>query len=592
MKKILILLLGVSLFSACVKDTSAYVAQEKEDVQVDPESGETGEDPEIGPNDLRPGINLVTLDVEENGTIVKRRFKYYLPASVTSSKPVSLIFNFHGSYTYPEGSLAPDPLAGVNQNDALNQLAARENCITVFPAGEVLAEAVNWQNSEKHLPFVDAMLDYFSTKNPAYDIDRVYTCGHSSGAIFSFYLAFARSEVFAAAVPVSGQMALTGQTVFPQTVVPIRAFNGTTDDAVIYTAALNNITIWAEKIAGYYPINAVKLDTLTIEGYKDMARMVWHGGPGDIEFFSVLDEGHGVNWSRIMSFMWEFMSSHVRNQGEPVLFVNASVNEIALFEGETTTFNYSCTSGAAIEFVDAPAGWQIVRDNNTIQITAPAFSDNVAIKGAFDIKATLDGRSASTTVWYELKTPVLHFTVGDVYYNASNEPVGVVVWVNPRNVREAKIICLEWPENNNYANTTYGALGMAFDTPDRNDGEGNTAKIAAYNATLDTPLTPLGSGMIWAATYSYKGVSGWYLPAVDELAAIYPFKTVIAAKLNEIGARPLANVDYYSSTTQLNGSGGKLIYYCNFNTGATATSTNTAESPGYVYVRAFKKVTW
>ena len=78
------------------------------------------------------------------------------------------------------------------------------------------------------------------------DVDRIYTCSHSSGAIFSFALALNRSDVFAAAVPVSGQMALHLILIL-QGWFPNRAFNGKDDATVVYSAALNNINIWANK---------------------------------------------------------------------------------------------------------------------------------------------------------------------------------------------------------------------------------------------------------------------------------------------------------------------------------------------------------
>ena len=68
-----------------------------------------------------------------------------------------------------------------------------------------------------------------------------------------------------------------------------------------------------------------------------------------------------------------------------------------------------------------------------------------------------------------------------------------------------------------YGNLYYGSgLGNDFDTPDEYDGEGNTAAMIARKNALGLSLNSSNSAFVWAAEYSYKGVDGWYLPAVKE----------------------------------------------------------------------------
>ena len=263
-------------------------------------------DPPLPANSLAFGVNLVTLKIKIDEQETERRFKYFLPTNIDTKKPISLIFEFHGSY--PKNQ---DPMNDVSTTSTISRLASQENCIAVFPAGVESFETINWLESEKHLPFVDSMIAYFKKATPAIDINRVYTTGHSSGAIFSFELALKRSEVFAAAVPVSGQRALKdGKYQKPLRVVPIRAFNGTNDDAVQYKAALNNIGVWAEKIAGYKASDATVSEEKSIPRYKKYTIKKWTGGSADIEFFSIMDEGHGIDWDQILPLMWEFMRDH------------------------------------------------------------------------------------------------------------------------------------------------------------------------------------------------------------------------------------------------------------------------------------------
>ncbi len=614
MKKLLILLLAVSLSWACVEDKSAYLPQQKEDVSVDPPSNEPGGDPILGPDELRPGVSEVTLDVTlTSGEVVKRRFKYYLPASIDPARPISLIFEFHGSWEYEDGQPIPDPIAGIRENHTLNALASKENCITIFPAGDVDEEnsVVNWAGDGYHrsLPFVDAILEYMSSKTPRYDENRVYTTGQSSGGIFSYVLAFYRSEAFAAALPRSGQMSLDEMTQFPATVVPTRAFNGVLDDIVVYeTGALPNFTKWAEKVAGYYPANSTDLDTLTVEGYViggvtcQMARRVWRGGSADIELFSLIQEGHGINITRLLDYMWEFMSTHVRNQtAAPALYMNASVNDVTLEEGQSATFNFSLSSDAEFTY-DIPADWNPKVNENTksIRVTAPNdFFTTEHREGNFVLTATRGSETKEFRIPYKLNAPKAYFEVGDVYY-VNFVPVGVVVWVNSKNIREAKIVTLQLPDGN-FADIFYNGsaagnrLGPDFETPSRTDGVGNTAAMMAKNPTLPIPNTARGSLWVSCATLSPEGTSGWYLPAIDELAAIYPYLSRINATLTSLSAPNILANNYYSSTVAISSSPGQKNYhYVDFRTGEEGINTPAVANPefmSYIYGRAFKIVT-
>lgn len=314
MKKFLVYIVAISfVFSyACTKDTSTYATQKKEEVKPADHFEPDGKDSEaVGT--LIPGINKVRMQVSmPDGSTVEREFKYYFPRSINPNKPISLLFNFHGSYTYTAGSPAPDPILNVSLSDPLNKLADSANIVTVWPAGAVETGAVNWQYSEKHIPFVKEMISFFTKSSPAIDPKRVYSCGQSSGAIFSFVLAYEMSEYFAAVTPVSGQMKLPANLVMPKRKVPIRAFNGTADDIVNHAAALSNIKAWAEQIGGYpvkpeLPLQAViKADTYSISPYK------WNGGAVDIELYSVKDAGHGMNWNILAPLMWEFMRKNAQ----------------------------------------------------------------------------------------------------------------------------------------------------------------------------------------------------------------------------------------------------------------------------------------
>ncbi|SMD02229.1 alpha/beta hydrolase family esterase [Pedobacter africanus] len=583
------LLLSLLFLASCVEDKSSYLVQEKKEVKIDGYEVE-GEQPGETEGILLPGLHQIKLKLTTNGLESDRRFTYFMPVSINKSKPISLIFNFHGSY-----NAGVDPLQGISMNHPLSQLAIKENCIVVFPAGEDTGSAVNWQNSAYHLPFVDAMVDYFKTHTPVADVNRIYTCGHSSGAIFSFVLASMRSEVFAAAVPVSGQMKLSASDV-PSRAVPIRAFNGVTDATVVYSAALENIKAWANTIGGYFVSDAMNSDTLKIDNYKSYLTTKWGGGKTDIEFYSIVDEGHGVNWFYIMPLMWEFMNSHPKNRVSTGLYLSSQLKRFDAQEGQTFSSEIRHTEGATVSVVSAPSDWTVTYSNKILTVKAPNDffgSTTINRKGNIKLKVERNGTSAEITLPYTLSAPKTYYEVGDVVYDAAYQPTGIVFWVNPANIKEAKIIALE--------NVTrkFGPVGTTFFTPDYNDGYGNTLALVARNKTLNLGLTAATSAFMYA--YEYKAsagtTTGWYLPAVDELKLADANLAIVNAALAKYGTvLETANSasSYHMSSTVVSQSGKKFYtydYHTNPSFHGYYVVAERSDDTAFISTRPVKKVT-
>lgn len=585
------LLLFLFAFTGCVKDTSVYLSQEKKDVNVD-DYDKDGVTPGGKEGELTPGINLVKLNVEYNGKVTERRFKYFMPVSIDKSRPISLIFDFHGSY-----GAGQDPIASVSLGHPLLQMAIRQNCIIAIPAGEDTGSAVNWQNSEYHFPFVDAMIDFFKNQTPKIDVNRIYTCGHSSGAIFSYVLAFYRSDVFAAAVPVAGQMKLGASDVPPTRAVPIRAFNGKKDETVIATAVVDNITVWANRVAGYFPSNAVDSDTLKIDNYKSYLTKRWNGGKADIELFMIEDEGHNINWTAIMPLMWEFMNTHPKNATTSGLFLYSELRRFDAIEGQSFTSELRYNEGATVSIVSAPSDWTVTLSGNILKVKAPNdffAPTTINRKGDIKIKVQGNGSTAELTLPYTLAAPKTFYEVGDLVYDADFKPMGVVFWVNPANIKEAKIMALE------RALRPFGAIGATFFTPSYTDGHGNTMALIERNNTLTTKLTAANSAFVYA--YEYKAgagkTTGWYLPAVDELKLADANLAAVNKILKEYGAIidvNSASESYQMSSTVLNANGRKTFYTFDFNVnpswhGYYTMGASNDNSPN-VSTRPIKKVT-
>ena len=585
----LLLLIPFLVLFSCMEDESEYSSQEKENVQVDQVTVDTTDtDEELPEGQLVPGLHLVKLKVLQGQDSVERQFKYYMPVSTDASKPISLLFEFHGSYEFEAGEEVPNPISGISETHVLNQKAIKENYIICYPAGwpefqQDSSGAVNWagENYTRSLPFIDAMLKYFTQDNePQVDPNRIYSTGQSSGAILSFSLALHRPEQFAAITPRAGQSASTD---------PFQT--------VVHSAVITNMTKWAEEIGGYFAAD-MQMDSTVFEDYADVTIRYWHGGKADYEIYSLAGIDHNISVSSCADAMFEFQKNHTLDNAATPLFITTSIKEINAQCGETISFKISYTEGATLGMTNTPKGWDVQLQGNEVILKAPAdYFGNIDRKGNITFTVTQGTQApVSCEVSYNLNSPKTYFEVGDIYYNENFDPIGVVVWVNQSNIREAKIISPQKPGQ--YGSILYcgngEGLGLDFQTPDRKNGYQNTQDMLVRNNTFAEPYTADNAAFVWASEYSVAGEKGWYLPAIEELAAANSNLTLINEALTSIGGQALDG-NVYSSTTQVeNGAQKKTFYYYNFKTGAEETKLpydNNSEYLGYIVVRAMKTVT-
>ena len=600
----LLLLIPFLVLFSCMEDESEYSSQEKENVQVDQVTVDTTDtDEELPEGQLVPGLHLVKLKVLQGQDSVERQFKYYMPVSTDASKPISLLFEFHGSYEFEAGEEVPNPISGISETHVLNQKAIKENYIICYPAGwpefqQDSSGAVNWagENYTRSLPFIDAMLKYFTQDNePQVDPNRIYSTGQSSGAILSFSLALHRPEQFAAITPRAGQSASTDP--FPSRAVPVRVFAGEKDQTVVHSAVITNMTKWAEEIGGYFAAD-MQMDSTVFEDYADVTIRYWHGGKADYEIYSLAGIDHNISVSSCADAMFEFQKNHTLDNAATPLFITTSIKEINAQCGETISFKISYTEGATLGMTNTPKGWDVQLQGNEVILKAPAdYFGNIDRKGNITFTVTQGTQApVSCEVSYNLNSPKTYFEVGDIYYNENFDPIGVVVWVNQSNIREAKIISPQKPGQ--YGSILYcgngEGLGLDFQTQDRKNGYQNTQDMLVRNNTFAEPYTADNAAFVWASEYSVAGEKGWYLPAIEELAAANSNLTLINEALTSIGGQALDG-NVYSSTTQVeNGAQKKTFYYYNFKTGAEETKLpydNNSEYLGYIVVRAMKTVT-
>lgn len=132
-----------------------------------------------------------------------RAYRLVVPDSVDASKPVPVVFAFHGAFIDSK-----DLMALYTQFD---RLAAKEGFILVYPNARfgswILLEAF----ATEDIAFYDAL---YAKLGADYNIDakRVYLIGMSNGAIFINMLAALRSTQIAGIAVHSGALGFVGLT--------------------------------------------------------------------------------------------------------------------------------------------------------------------------------------------------------------------------------------------------------------------------------------------------------------------------------------------------------------------------------------------
>lgn len=171
----------------------------------------------------------------------------------------------------------------------------------------------------------------------------------------------------------------------------------------------------------------------------------------------------------------------------------------------------------------------------------------------------------------EIAPPVANLKVGDYYPAGATKATatGVVFWVNPDDATKGKIVSMDEPSST-LIWCTYAANGNLLIRSDT-DGAENTAKVTNDRGYTDE----IYPSIAWCVN---KG-EGWYMPALNELEALY---TVWSADKEGFNAKLNTNIasDKYWASTEDNGS---YQYYVDFNDGS---NENDYKATTFHYVRA------
>lgn len=165
----------------------------------------------------------------------ERSYLLYVPASVDWSRPVALVFVFHGGTGNARSAATMSDFSAV---------AEEHGFLVAYPNGTgLLSEDIllTWNGGdccgyaqEKNVDDVGFVRAMIADLQPQVSVDprRIYAAGMSNGAILSQRLACEAADVIAAIAPVAGT--LNFSPCEPSRPVSVIEFHGTADENILY----------------------------------------------------------------------------------------------------------------------------------------------------------------------------------------------------------------------------------------------------------------------------------------------------------------------------------------------------------------------
>ena len=259
----------------------------------------------------------------DNETLVHdgetREYILYVPAIYDGNSAVPLLFNFHGF-----GGTANDHLSWAD----MRSIADAENFILVYPQGTLLDGSSHWnagletpenKSDADDFGFIEALIDKIAA-DYSIDLERVYTCGYSNGAFFSYSLACFHSDKIAAIGSVSGTMLdETHDNCAPSHSMPMINIHGTADNVVPYNGG-NGLKSIGDVLSYWTTFNNTDVNPTT-NSFNDNGTTIEHfvypnGDNGiSIEHYKVNGGGHvwfdnDFNGSSTSRLIWDYVSKY------------------------------------------------------------------------------------------------------------------------------------------------------------------------------------------------------------------------------------------------------------------------------------------
>ena len=269
------------------------------------------------PLDAPDTTGLFTQTLSHNG--ITREYIVYVPDSYGGTSSVPLMLNFHGF-----GQTADQYLRFAD----MRSLADADNFILVYPQGTLLDGDPHWNAGLKSdanksdaddFGFVEALINEVSS-NYKIDPQRVYSCGYSNGAFFTYALACYHSDKIAAIGSVAGtMMEETYNNCSPSHPTAMINIHGTSDAYVPYGGAegLKSIDEVLSYWTGYNNTNTIPTVNRVNDGATTIERYSYTDGDNNtsIAHYRVINGRHvwfDINYdgSNTSALIWNFVSRY------------------------------------------------------------------------------------------------------------------------------------------------------------------------------------------------------------------------------------------------------------------------------------------
>jgi polyhydroxybutyrate depolymerase len=264
---------------------------------------------------LQPGDLERTLTV--NG--VERTYLLHIPPGLDSTKPVPVVFAFHGYdiEIYFE-------ISDLQNMTGFNDIADQSGFLLVYPkgisgvwnAGTCCGSAA--ENNVDEVSFVRQILSDLGTI-ASVDAKRIYATGFSMGGMLSYRLACEMSDTFAAIAPVVG--ALVYDPCQPAQPVSVMQVHGMSDTAIPYAGGVglfmsgNNVFPPVEQEIATW----VQLDGCTGSAQVETQGITTHTVYASCQAGTAVElytlDALGNNWPSqyvlpVSQMIWDFFAAH------------------------------------------------------------------------------------------------------------------------------------------------------------------------------------------------------------------------------------------------------------------------------------------